>query len=86
MSCLQTLKKHLICVVKDKYFLDIWKDCEVRVTYTLFHNIFQVSEEENSPNKNIYHTLALISKKCEESIEDNFINKAKRYIKKNFMI
>ena len=61
-------------MVKDKYFPDIWKNRKVRVSYTLFHNIFEVFEEENCPNKNIYHTFALFSKKSEESIEDTINN------------
>ena len=55
-------------MAKGNYFQDIWKDCEVRVTYALFYDIFQVLEEENRPNKNIYHTFTLFSKKSGESL------------------
>ena len=81
-------KKHLISVIKDKTLPQIWKDCEVRVTYTLLHDIFQIFEEENYPNKDIIHTLHLLSKKSEELLADivkqpvKFINKAKSFIKK----
>ena len=61
------MKKHSNSVAKGNYFQDIWKDCEVRVAYTLFYDIFQVLEEENCPNKNIYHTFTLFSKKSGES-------------------
>ena len=53
-------------MVKDKYFPGIYKDSEVRVAYTLLYNIFQVFEEEKCPNKKIYHTRTLFSKKIQE--------------------
>ena len=74
---------------KNIQFLLLKTSIEVRVAYTLFYNIFQVfDQDDNCPNKIIYHTLTLFSKKSEESIADivkqpvNFINKSKSYVKK----
>ena len=78
-----------ISAVKDEYFPHIQKYCEVRVAQTMFYDIFQIFEEENCPIKNIYHTLALFSKKSEESTAGivkqpaNFINNITR---KNLVI
>ena len=76
-------------MIKDKKFPQIWKDCEERITYTLLHDIFQIFQAENCPNKDIIHTQHLLSKKSEDCLADivkrpvNSINKAKRFIKKN---
>ena len=64
----------------------IWEDCEVSVT--LLHYIFQIFEAENCPDKDIIHTLHLLSKKSEDCLADivkqpvHFINNV-RFIKKN---
>lgn len=73
-------------MIKDKKHSQIWEDCEVSVT--LLHYIFQIFEAENCPDKDIIHTLHLLSKKSEDCLADivkqlvHFINKV-RFIKKN---
>ena len=57
-------KKHSNSVVKDKYFPDMQKGCEV--AYTLLYDIFQVFEEEKCSNKKIYYSFTLFLKKIEE--------------------
>ena len=57
-------------MIKDKKLPQIWKDCELRVTYSLLHDFFQIFEAENCPNKDIIHTLHLVSKKSEDYLTD----------------
>ena len=54
----------------------------------LLHDIFQIFEVENCPNKVIIHTLHLLSKKSEDCLADIIkrpvnSSKAERFIKKN---
>ena len=67
-------------MIKDKKLPQIWKDCELRVTYSLLHDFFQIFEAENCPNKDIIHTLHLVSKKSEDYLTDIVRQPAKFFL------
>ena len=75
-------------MVKDKYFPDIWKDCEVRVAYTLSYNIPKFLKKRTALIRTYTTPLLWFRRKLEKVQQDmikqpgNFINKTKRDIKK----